>query len=334
MFGVPALMLAVAAWWWLTSGRTESTDNASVDAPVSTIAPLVGGPIVEVAVRENQLVKQGDLLFRIDPAPYRIALHQADAALSAARVQLSEQSSAATASDAQIGVQTANIGAREADVALARQNFERQAALMRQGFTTRANYDDARAQLAAAEQARAAAVAGRAGAAASAQAAHAALGTGAGGVQPAVAAARAQREKALLDLARTEVRAPRSGRVAQADRLQVGNMATLSLPLLSIVDASDVWISANFKETQLGKIRVGQPATIEIDALKGRAFTGRVASIGAGTGAEFSLLPAQNASGNWVKVTQRVPVRIHFDGPPPAGLVAGWSAKVVVRVAD
>ena len=126
-------------------------------------------------------------------------------------------------------------------------------------------------------------------------------------------AAQAQRRKAMLDLSRTEVRAPVSGTISQADRLQLGQMMTVGLPALTIVVSDNSWVEANFKETDLAHMRVGQPAELTFDAYPDCRLTGHVASIGAGTGSEFSVLPAQNANGNWVKVTQRVPVRIAID---------------------
>jgi membrane fusion protein (multidrug efflux system) len=146
-------------------------------------------------------------------------------------------------------------------------------------------------------------------------------------------AAMAMLEKARLDLRRTEIHAPIGGRVTQTDRLQPGNMALQAFPSLSIVGGGDYWIEANFKETQLSKIRMGQAATVEIDAIPGKVFQARVSSIGAGTGSQFSMLPAQNATGNWVKVTQRVPVRLQLLDKPDRPLVAGWSAEVKVQVA-
>ena len=136
-------------------------------------------------------------------------------------------------------------------------------------------------------------------------------------------AAIAQRDQAQLDLANTDVKAPSAGVVAQSDRLQVGQYVTAATPVLALVETGHSWVEANFKETDLTHMKVGEPATITIDAYPDHSFTGEVASIGAGTGAEFSLLPAQNATGNWVKVVQRVPVRISFSEPrgrPPAPL--------------
>ncbi len=331
---VPAAVVAVGAWLWLTSGKTVSTDNAEIGAPVVSIAPEVSGKITEVAVRENQLVKAGDLLFRVDTAPLRIALLQAEAALGNARVQFAQLQGTALARNADIGSKSADISSATASVGLAGETLRRQEQLMARGFTTRAQLDAARAAVASARADEAAAVAARTSARATAVAAQAALGVGPDGQAPAVEAALAQVERARLELARAEVRAPISGRVTGTDRLQVGNMGVQSLPQLSLVGTGGYWIEANFKETQLGKIRIGQHATVEIDAIPGRKFAAQVTGIGAGTGSQFSILPAQNATGNWVKVTQRVPVRLTLTQPSDRPLVAGWSAKVTVTVAD
>ena len=150
------------------------------------------------------------------------------------------------------------------------------------------------------------------------------------GENPQVAAAKARRAEAELALRRTEVRAPISGRVAQSDRLQLGQQAVTSLPMLTIVADGSSYVEANFKETDLDEMRVGQPAQVRVDAYSGLVLKGHVASIGAGTGSEFSVLPAQNATGNWVKVTQRVPVRIAIDEKSPRPLIAGLSTEVTV----
>ena len=160
--------------------------------------------------------------------------------------------------------------------------------------------------------------------------ARAALATGsaAPGVNPAIKAGQAQRDQAMLNLSRTEVRAPVSGIVSQADRLQPGQMMVQGLPGVTIVASNKSWIEANFKETDLAHMRVGQPAEITFDAYPDLKVRGKVSSIGAGTGSEFSVLPAQNANGNWVKVTQRVPVRISITDKPKRAMIAGLSAHV------
>jgi membrane fusion protein, multidrug efflux system len=267
-------------------------------------------------VRENQEVKAGDLLFRIDPEPFRIAVAQAEASIAAAQVkEVSLQTEVRTSG---IDIESA----RE-DVAFYTEEYRRQSSLMEQGFTTRARLQaaehalsDARSRVATAEadaaMARAAAAPARS----------------APGVNPGVLAGEVQRRRALYDLSKTEVRAPVGGIISQSERLQVGQMMTQSLPALSIVMGNNSWIEANFKETDLANMRVGQPVEIWFDAYPNMELKGKVASIGAGTGSEFSVLPAQNANGNWVKVTQRVPVRITIEGKPKRKLIAGLSTHV------
>lgn len=318
MFGVPLLLIALAATWWATSDGSVSTDNAYVQQDKVGVASDVAGRIVEVAVKENQQVKAGDVLFRIDPEPYRIALEQANAAIASAQVQV-------TTLQASYAGTGADIQAARDSIASAQEDFNRQQQLMERGFTTRARFDQARHSV---EQARAS----YQRAVADAAEARSKLSTGSAvpGVNPAIAAARAQRDKALLDLSRSTRRAPVDGVVSQADRLQVGQMMMSGLPAVTIVRSSGSWVEANFKETDLNKMRVGQPAEVTFDAYPGLKLKGHVASIGAGTGSEFSVLPAQNANGNWVKVTQRVPVRIAIDETSPRQLIAGLSADVKV----
>jgi len=317
---VPLLILIAGLYLWMTSGRSVSTDNAYVQQDMISVSSEVAGPIVEVAVKENQAVKKGDLLYRIDPRPYRIAVAQAEAQIAAARVSVDklEAESAGTGAD---------IHGAAANLAFAERALGRQEELLRRGFTTRSRYDEAQHAVQEARErlsnARAAGDIKRA-----------ALSSGGSSAQPAVAAAIAARDKALFDLQRTEVHAPADGYVAQTDRLQVGNAAVPGLPLLSLVRSGSVWIDANFKETDLDRMAPGQPAEIRMDAYPSARIRGHVASIGRGTGSEFSILPAQNASGNWVKVTQRLTVRIAIDDKPDRPLLAGLSARVKVDIRE
>jgi membrane fusion protein (multidrug efflux system) len=258
------------------------------------------------------------VLFRIDPEPFKIAVAQADAAIATAQVKV-------TGLETDLSATTIDIGSAREEVEFYRHEYNRQAELMQRGFTTRA-------RLQAAELALSNARAKLANAQAEQLKARAALATGAAapGVNPGVLAGQAQKERAQLDLARTVVRAPVSGKVSSAERLQVGQMMQSALPALTIVASDRSWVEANFKETDLARMRVGQPATLTFDAYPGMELKGHVASIGAGTGSEFSILPAQNASGNWVKVTQRVPVRIAIDSKPSRPLIAGLSTDVRV----
>jgi membrane fusion protein (multidrug efflux system) len=313
---VPLLIALVGLYFWLSSGRYVSTDNAYVQQDMISVSSEVSGPIADVAVKENQQVRKGDLLYRIDPRPYRIALAQAEAQLAAARVSVNklEAESAGTGGDIQGAA--ANLG-------FAQRAFSRQAELLDRGFTTRARYDEAQHAVQEARERLS-------NARSDADIKRAALRDGGSSAQPAVAAALAARDKALLDLQRTEVHAPADGYVSQTDRLQIGNAAVPGLPLLSLVRSGGVWIDANFKETDLDRMAPGQAVEIRLDAYPSAKIKGHVASIGRGTGSEFSVLPAQNATGNWVKVTQRLTVRIAIDENPGRTLLAGLSAKVKV----
>ena len=316
MWSIPLLIAAVGLFLWLTSGRTVETDNAYVKQDVTAISTQVNGPVAAVYVRENQHVNKGDILYRIDPAPFEAALHAAQAQLAAARLQTNELVAQAQGTGA-------DIRGEEANLSIARRALDRQAALMRRGFTTKADYDDALNEVTKAEN-QLADARSRANIASTAIAPN--------GNQPAIAAALAAVEKARLDLEHTVIRAPASGIVAKSDRLLVGQSAITGISMLSIVGDKQAWVEANFKEGDLAKMAVGQPADIEFDAYPDLKLKGHVASIGSGTGSEFSVLPAQNANGNWVKVTQRIPVRIAFDEKPPREMIAGLSSTVEVRI--
>ena len=317
LVSVPLVVVAVAAWFWLSSGGSVSTDNAYLKMDRVSIASEVGGRIVEVAVRENQTVKQGQLLFRIDAESYRLKVLHARAALDVAEVALGTMT-------AEVQTSSVEIKAAQEDIAFAELNFERQAELMQRGLATKADFDSARHELnLARERLR------QAQAEESEARSKLAAGTSSNS-NPSIEVARIEHEQALLNLSRTAVYAPVDGRLAQANRLQVGQMMVEGLPALTIVEHESAWVEANFKETDLTHMRPGQPAEIQIDAYPDISLKGHVDSIGSGTGAEFSVLPAQNATGNWVKVTQRVPVKILLDEKPDALMVAGLSAKVKV----
>jgi membrane fusion protein (multidrug efflux system) len=316
LLSFPLLLAALGVYLWLSSGRYVSTDNAYVQQDKVAVTAEIGGTISDVYVRENQRVKKGELLFRIDPRPYRIALRQAEAQIAAARVQVHrlEAETAGTGAD---------IKGAEANIVFARRAFGRQAELLERGFTTRARYDEAQHGVQEAEERLA-------NARAQSQIKRAALADAPAAAQPAVESAVAARDKALLDLKRTEIRAPADGYVAQADRMQPGNSVVPGLAVVTIVRSGETWIEANYKETDLQKMAPGQSAEVTLDAYPSAKIRGHVASIGRGTGSEFSILPAQNANGNWVKVTQRVPVRIALDSDPGRPLIAGLSAEVKV----
>lgn len=314
MLIVPALLVIGGIYLWLASGGSESTDNAQVKMDIVSVTAQVTGPVIEVDVQNGNHVKRGDVLFRIDPAPFRVALEQAEAQLAAAKLQTSQLRTQAAGTGA-------DITGAQANLAIKQNALDRQQALLKKGFTTRADYEDALNEVKTAETQLADARARAANA-------NAAI---APGQQPSIAQAQAAVDKARLDLERTVVRAPMAGEIANADRLQIGTQIVSGVGAVSIVHSDSAWIEANFKEKQLTDMRPGQPATVKIDAYPGEKFKAHVESIGAGTGSEFSLLPAQNANGNWVKVTQRVPVRIMFDGTPSKPMIAGLSAVVTVK---
>jgi membrane fusion protein (multidrug efflux system) len=313
MLIVPVLLLIGGGYYWLTSGGSVSTDDAQVKQDIVSVSPQVNGQIVQVFVRNGARVRRGDLLFRIDPQPYRVALEQAEAQLANAQLQTTQLRTQAAGTGADITGEQANLDIK-------RNALARQQALLKQGFTTRSDYDDALNEVRTAEK-------DLADAHARAANAHAAL---APGQQPQIAQAQAAVDKARLDLSRTDVRAPMDGVIENADNLQVGQMAVTGLGMLSLVHSQSAWVEANFKEKDVGRMVPGQRASVEVDAYPGQMFEGHLQSVGAGTGSQFSLLPAQNANGNWVKVTQRVPVRIAFNGTPSRPMIAGLSVTATV----
>lgn len=318
MLSVPLILIAAGAYYWIISDHYASTDNAYVQQDIVSVSPEIGGKIIEVGVSENQQVAAGDLLFAIDPVPFELAVAQSNARIAAAQVEVQNL-------QADYQVSGVDIKVARQDIAFALSNYQRQAALMDKGFTTRARLDAAQHEVdlarAKLKSAQSDVVAAKA---------RLSTGSAAPGENPDIADAKVARDQALLDLERTRVVAPVAGRIAQSTRLQVGQMMVSGLPVVSIVNDRNSWIEANFKETDLAKMKVGQKAKITFDAYPDLELNGRVDSIGAGTGSEFSVLPAQNANGNWVKVTQRVPVRIRILDSSPRQLIAGISAEVTV----
>ncbi len=316
MLALPLILAAVGLYAWLTSGQSVSTDNAYVKQDIVGVSTQVNGPVLEVFVHENQHVTRGQPLFRIDPAPSEVALMQAEAQLAAAQLQAQQLGVAAAGTQA-------DIQGAEASLAVAQRALDRQQSLLSKGFTTRSHFDDAYDDVVKARTALADA---------RARSANARAAIAPNGNQPQIASARAAIAKARLDLQHGIVRAPISGTISNADRLLPGQSAITGVTMVSIVRDQAGWVEANFKESDLEKMHPGLKATVKFDAYPGVKLNGHVASIGAGTGSEFSVLPAQNASGNWVKVTQRVPVRIAFDQKPPREMIAGLSADVEVEL--
>jgi membrane fusion protein (multidrug efflux system) len=320
MLGGPLLILAIVAYFVLTGGKTQTTDDAYVQVGKAPISAAIPGRVIEIDVKENQIVKKGQVLFKLDPIDLQAAADRAEAQLAAARLQVV---SLRNAYDQQKLVLASDLTTQ----AYARKEADRQRALLAAGVASEQqateathNADMADAAVAVARQQVATALANLGPALSDADA------------YPTVLQGKAARSAAAVDLFHTVIVAPMDGIVTRVDQLQLGayiNASQTAFWLLS----GDPWVAANFKEDQLGKMRVGQHATIEIDALGGRKFPGHVESFSPGAGDSFSPLPAQNATGNWIKVVQRLPVRIAFDkAPPDVAARAGLSTKVTVDV--
>lgn len=319
MLALPLALLLAGSWYWITGGRYVSTENAYVHQDMVSVSTEVAGRIVDVPVHRDQRVGVGAILFRIDDSAYRIALEKAESAVAAARLQVEQM---------RVAFQAATVNTQAARETLAYQQslLARQEKLRNTGFNTQIELEKSKHEVNLASQALSDAEQAMAGA-------KAALGGDpalAADSHPVVQAALAQRDQARLDLDNTIIKAPVAGTVSQMDGLQVGEYVKVGTASLSIVQSDHSWVEANFNETDLEFIREGQPATLNLDSYPDLDLHGQVSSVGAGTGAVFSLLPAQNATGNWVKVVQRVPVRLVFTGPDIPLLRAGLSVSVSI----
>ncbi len=310
MVAVLLLVIGGAVAYWVSVRHYESTDDAFIDAHITHVAPRVSGRVRQVLVDDNQWVETGALLVEIDPADYQVRLDQALAVKSEAESRLQEASARQTVATTSSQQAQAEAAAAEATATNAATDFTRIQRLRVQGVASQQELDhvtmaakDTAAQLAAAHHRVATSEAQVALAVKQIQ-------TAAAAVQSAAAAL----EQADLQLSYTQLRAAEAGRVTHKS-VVVGDYVQIGQDLMAMVPRN-LWVTANFKETQLAEIRPGQPVDITVDAYAGKTFAGRVDSIQAGSGARFSLLPPENATGNYVKVVQRVPVKIVFDDPP------------------
>lgn len=316
----PIVVLLGGLFAYTTGGRYVSTDNAYVHAGKLTVATDVSGIVADVAVRESQKVEKGQVLFTLDQEPFRIALAGAEANLGAVRNQL-------VTLQATWRQKQAQVAQAKTDVTFYETNFQRQHDLLRRGVAAQAVYDQAKRDLDAARER--VVMAENDAAATLAQ-----LGGNADAPveqNPSYLAAQAQVDKARRDLNRTTVVAPIPGIVTNVDALQVGEYLPAAQAAFSLVSSADIWIEANPKESDLTWLKEGAPAAVTIDAYPGREWKATVSSLAPATGTEFSVLPAQNATGNWVKVVQRVPIRLTVEMPtdsPP--LRTGMSATVEI----
>ncbi len=303
---------------WLFSGRFMETDNSYVKANKIMVAPEVSGTVIAVKAGDHQSVKKGDVLFEIDPAAYRIARDKAKSSLDLVRTQIEELK--ASAREKQEELKSANADRSLADTLYRRRTGAHMKDAVSQESVDEAGHDRtvAEAKIAQVEQEAAALLARLDGNVDIAPEDH-----------PMYREAKSELEEAELNLARATVRSPADGIIGDMPR--VGGFMPAGVPAVGVIDSGSLWIEANYKETELENIRPGQKVEIEIDAYPDRTWRGIVSSIAPATGAEFSVLPAQNATGNWVKVVQRISVRIDPDraeSDPP--LHTGMSAVVTV----
>jgi len=316
----PTVLAIAAAWFYLSGGRYESTDDAYVQTARVDISSNVAGRVIALAVHDNEPVHKGDVLFRLDDAPFRIAVDEASAQLATARLHIESLK-------ANYRQRQSELASAQDTLAFQQNEYARQQRLLASGIASqlqvdRAKHalDEARAQVAGTQQQIGAVIADLGGNPAIAPDRH-----------PLVQQAQALLDRAKLNLSYTVVTAPSDGVVTRVEQLQVGSYISASAPVFALVSTGDLWVEANFKEDQLAHMRVGQEAKVEVDSYPGKTFEGRVASVSPGTGSQFSVLPPENATGNWVKVVQRLPVRVELEKRDPAfPLHGGLSANVTV----
>jgi membrane fusion protein (multidrug efflux system) len=314
----PVALIVGGLAWYLAGGRWVATDNAYVRADMVNVATDVSGIVASVAVKDNQRVAAGDVLFRLDEEPFRLALARAEAELKQVADDVAAQRAAYRQKQEEIRL-------ADSTIAFAEREFQRQADLVKRSVVSQAQYDRAQHDLDTARQQRAALGQALAGLAA-------ALGGGPDTPveqNPRYLAAQAARDRAARDLRQAVVRAPIAGVTANVAQLQPGEYLPAGQAAFSLVSADHLWVDANPKETELTHVKAGDLATITVDTYPGRVWHGHVASLSPASGAEFALLPAQNTTGNWVKVVQRIPVRVELEPQPDAPpLRAGMSVTV------
>ncbi|HEX2335774.1 MAG TPA: HlyD family secretion protein [Hyphomicrobiaceae bacterium] len=317
---IPAVVAGLVMFFYLFSGRYVTTDNAYIGAQKVLITPEVSGKVVSIAVQEGQLLKPGDELLAIDPVAYRLAAQEAEARLARVRTDFASLQSSFASLGKQIELSRQALAAAQSD-------YDRKLALLNNRISTPSDVDRSRALLVAAkvqlEQLQQQEATAR--------------------LQllddpnlslerfPQYVEALAALDRARRDLAHTTLRAPIAGVATQVASIQMGRYLTAGAAVFSIIDSANVWIEANPKETDLTYVRPGQPVAISVDAFPARRWAGVVGAISPGTGAQFSILPPQNAAGNWIKIVQRVPVRIEFaPGQDLRRLRSGMSALIEI----
>ena len=315
---IPLIIIVAGVTFYLLGGRYISTDNAYVGAQKVLITPEISGKVIHVAVREGQHVNPGDELFTLDAEPYRLALQQAQAKLDTARVDYDKLKT-----DLASLTTLADLAAK--NVAYKQRDLERKLSLVKSQTGSQADVDTAGAALVTAQlQAQS-----------TKQQRESTLNQLLNDPElplarfPEYAQAKAALDDAQRNLDHTVLRAPISGTATQVDNIQLGRFVAAGTPVFSVIDDKDIWVDANPKETDITYLRVGQRATLDVDSFPDHTFKGHVVAVSPGTGAQFSILPPQNATGNWVKVVQRVPVRIAFDKDEDTRLLRAGMSVVV-----
>ena len=320
LIALPALAVVFGLGVYLMGGRYISTDNAYVGAQKVLITPDISGKIIHIAVREGQHVKAGDELLSLDPVPYRLAVAQAEAKLATVRTDFDKLKSNLTSLNTLVELSQKNAEIKQRDV-------ERKASLVTSQSGSKADVDTAMSALVTAQ------LQSRYGIQQRDDALSQLLGDPILPMEkfPAYMQAKAALDQAQRDLDHTVLRAPIAGTATQVDNIQLGRFVSAGGPIFSVIDDSAPWVDANPKETDITYLRIGQKVTLDVDSFPDHTFKGTVVAVSPGTGSQFSILPAQNASGNWVKVVQRVPVRIAFDkGEDTHLLRTGMSVNVEI----
>jgi membrane fusion protein (multidrug efflux system) len=315
------LVVLIGAFvFYVAGGRYMSTTDAYLQAARASISSNIAGQVTQIHVRDNQRVHRGDVLFQLDDRPHRIALAEAQAKLSTARLQIMAGKSA-------YRQQLASLQSARDTLAYQQKEFARQQRLLASGIASQAQFLQSQHAFAIARQQVDSVQ----------QQAASVLAMLGGDVNldpdqhPTVQQSQAELDRARLNLAYTTILAPDDGIVTKVEQLQVGDYINAASPVFALMSTRNVWVEANFKEDQLTQMRPGQVATVQIDSFPGRKFKAQVSSLAPGTGSQFSALPPENATGNWVKVVQRVPVRLQLEAADTdRALISGLSATVEV----
>jgi membrane fusion protein (multidrug efflux system) len=318
LVGLPALAVLIGLVFYLSGGRYISTDNAYVGAQRVLITPDISGKVIHVAIVEGQHVKPGDELFTLDRAPYEFALQQAKAKLDTARSDYDKLTTTLASLNTLVDLGGKNVELKQRDVERKTKLFSTQAGSQSDLDTAAGTLVTAQLQAQFATQQRDTTLSQL-------------LGNPKLPLEqfPEYAQAKAAFDSAQRDYDLTVVRAPISGTATQVDNIQLGRFVAAGTPILSVIDDQAPWVDANPKETDITYLRVGQPATLEVDSFPDHTFKGHVVAVSPGTGSQFSILPPQNATGNWVKVVQRVPLRIAFDKDEDTHLLRSGMSVVV-----